>query len=176
MKKLFSASLIILLFVPIFGTYNWIKLETHLVKKSVKRKLIQGVDKSELTKLTFSPDQLATQVKWKHSKEFEYNGEMYDIVYTELEGEQTTYYCWWDEAESELNDSINTLTQLVLDSNAKHKTQKRQLQNIINTLYHSNSLTEGLIVFTKESKPEFYYHFNLKTKFNKVSSPPPQYC
>jgi hypothetical protein len=175
-KKLFSILLILSILIPISGTYTWLKLETHLVKKSVKRKLIEGVDKSELTKLTFSESDLQTKLKWKHSKEFEFNGEMYDIVYTEKENGSTTFYCWWDKAETELNNSVNKLTQIALNDKTNHNTQKNQVQNFIAGLFFIESTFDQTPMQWKDLTQCFAYSFSLKNYKLKTNSPPPQFC
>ena len=42
--------------------------------------MIAGIDKKELVFFEFSHTENQQKLKWKHSKEFEFNGEMYDVV------------------------------------------------------------------------------------------------
>ncbi|HET8803629.1 MAG TPA: hypothetical protein VFM72_03560, partial [Aequorivita sp.] len=42
-------------------------------------------------------------------KEFEYNGQMYDIVSKEIKGDSIFYRCWWDHEETQLNKNLKKL-------------------------------------------------------------------
>ena len=100
----------------------------HIQKKSVQREIkwsiAEGLPKSELTKLSFSSHNVDSLVTWKHSKEFEYKGEMFDIVQKELKGDSIHYWCWWDKEETLLNRKIEKLAYLALSGNEKSNKQK----------------------------------------------------
>ena len=68
-----------MLIAPAVVTYSWLQQRKRVVKKEVKWKMIVGIDKSELVLLKFSKAAMASKLKWKHAKEFEFNNQMYDI-------------------------------------------------------------------------------------------------
>lgn len=109
MKSVISILLISCLIFPLVGTYCFWEHERHLVRKSVKRRLIAGVESSELVLLKFSKEETQTKLRWKHSKEFEFNGQMYDIVETSFQDDSIFYRCWWDHAETALNKKLDKL-------------------------------------------------------------------
>ncbi len=45
----------------------------------VKTRILAGVGKNQMVRLSFTALATKTQLRWEHSKEFEYKGEMYDI-------------------------------------------------------------------------------------------------
>ena len=142
--------------------YAWLKYEKKMVRKSVKRKMIEGVDKEELVLLKFTPEQQAEHLNWKHSKEFEYAGEMYDIVERFTKNDTTYFYCWWDQEETALNRQLD---RLVADLSQSHP-QKNDSQNLLGQLfksfYWSEPAIERLSVLTENIKHFFHYQFAVK--------------
>ncbi len=69
-----------------------------------------GIDCAELVQLTISKQDAATKLRWEHSKEFSYQGEMYDIVYADSIGSDTIqYWLFWDNEETKLNRQLASL-------------------------------------------------------------------
>ena len=175
MKKLsIQITLIIVLLAPVLVTYSVLEYHKHQVKRSVKRQIIQGIDRVQLVALKFHNDDITTQLSWKHSKEFEFKGEMYDIVEAEFRGDSIVYYCWWDHEETQLNQKLEKLAAQVWDSDPLQKNQNQHLSNFLKTLFHENSHTsececgdeqKGQIGF----KSDFFYHLS-----SAPTSPPPQ--
>ena len=67
--------------------------------------------------------------KWIHSREFKYNGEMYDIVKKEENDEQLFLYCINDKKEKKLEEE---LAKKIQDNSANGK--RWQLSNHLNIL------------------------------------------
>ncbi len=65
---------------PISGVFAWIHFEKAIVRGEVRRHIISGADKNGLVVLEFSKMETESLLRWEHSREFEYNGQMYDIV------------------------------------------------------------------------------------------------
>lgn len=126
MKRIISISLLLLLLLPVAVTVSWLNMEKHLVRKSIKRKIISGIDKSELVALTFHKNEINTTLKWKHSKEFEYKGQMYDIVETSIGSDSIQYWCWWDFEETQLNKKLDNLLASAWNQHPP-KNEKHQL-------------------------------------------------
>ncbi len=98
-----------LLVDPIAGTFTWLSYQKTLVKKQVKSQIDEGIDKGELVLLKFSKEEIQTELRWEHSREFEYNRKMYDIVETKAEGNTVYYWCWYDHKETMLNRHLEEL-------------------------------------------------------------------
>lgn len=41
--------------------------------------------------------------RWEHSREFEFQGQMFDVARRELRGDTLHLWCYWDAAETDLN-------------------------------------------------------------------------
>lgn len=81
----------------------------HVVKKEIKRKMIKGIDDEELVLLKFSIKDSKTKLKWKHAREFFFEGEMYDVVSHEIKSDSIYYRCWWDHEETALSKKLDRL-------------------------------------------------------------------
>lgn len=128
--------------------------------------MIAGIEKEELVLLKFKTGEEKTQLRWEHSKEFEYKGQMYDVVLREEIGDSSYYHCWWDAEETALNQQLTDLTQLALNSNPQRQKHQKSLYSFLQTFYFPSTykwsacLNESNNVFNSycieaQSKPYF---------------------
>jgi hypothetical protein len=172
-NKIFGIFLIVCLVAPIVTTYLVFKYQKKQIKREIKRKIISEIDKSELVLLKFTEEEKNTQLKWEHSKEFEYKGEMYDIVESSTVGDTTYYWLWWDHKETKLNKQLNDILKTILGKNPQNNRNKELLINYLKSLYHN--IESELI------KPHFILNLqnnkcwieNFKNIFSKAPSLPP---
>lgn len=103
-------------------------LQLSAARHEVKQLIKAGVPEEDqvLLKIPLSLEQTpnSTFVR-KHSREFRYKGEMYDILSKELHGDTTWYTCIHDVKESELFKDLDNKVKLFLSSNPS---QREQLQ------------------------------------------------
>lgn len=72
--------------------------------------MIAGIDCAELVQLTISKQDAANKLRWEHGREFEYQGQMYDIVFTDsLSNDTLIYWLFWDNEETKLNRQLASL-------------------------------------------------------------------
>jgi len=152
-----------------------LKNQQKQVKREVKWKLIEGVDRSELVLFKFTEEDKKTQLNWKHAKEFEYKGEMYDIAETEFHGDTTYYWCWWDYEETALNKQLDQLFSFALGNSPMHKQNQEKVIQIFKSLYF---VEESSVLYVSYIEPSNYffdaYRFNYLNHFISPNSPPPQ--
>lgn len=122
-----------MLIAPAVVTYTWLQQRKRAVKKEVKWKMIAGIEKSELVLLKFSKTEVSTKLKWKHSKEFEFNNQMYDIVDKVVSNDSVKYWCWWDYKETKLNKQLDELLVGVY----QHDSKSKEKQDLLNKFYKS---------------------------------------
>lgn len=126
LKQLFSILLISSLIGPYLGISLYLKHEKKMLKREIKHRIIEGINRSELVELSFTPEE-EKQLRWEHSKEFEYKGEMYDVVESKSENGKITYWCWWDNEETSLNRRLNSLLSRALnDTHPSNSTKNAQ--------------------------------------------------
>jgi hypothetical protein len=172
--KLLGILLILCFVAPIATTSIVLQIQKKQVKKEVKRRLLQGIDRSELVLLKFSEDDKNTRLKWKHSKEFEFEGEMYDVVETMLVGDSTHYWVWWDDEETKLNHTLNDLAFLAFGNRPKKQEHQQRFSQFFKSFY-LHAYDPDFLYAEDESNlnPPFYpgfFHSNLIDPF----VPPPE--
>lgn len=130
-----SIFLLICLLFPVVGMFCWLQVKKTAVRKQVKHQLIAEIDRAELVLLKFAENEKEKKLRWEHSKEFEFAGEMYDVVETEMHGDTTYYWCWWDHEETKLNRQLNQLALNALAKDPQHNRHKQRLTQFFQSLY-----------------------------------------
>ncbi len=157
-------------------SYVLLKNQQKKIRKEVKRTLMNSVHKDELVLLKFSKAGQKKSLRWKHSKEFEYNGEMYDIVDTQVSEDSIYYWVWWDHKETKLNKKLDDWVAFVLGNNPKNQENQKQLQHILKSLYFTED-TEKLALAFIEVKKNFYFKQKYYDSiFHTPLIPPPEKC
>lgn len=101
--------------------YAYLQFEKSAIRREIKWKMIAGMDEAELILLKFTKEETQTKLRWEHSKEFEYNGQMYDIVSKKVEGDSIFYRVWWDHEETELNKNLKKLVAIAFDQDEENQ-------------------------------------------------------
>ena len=166
--KLAGLLLFLCLIVPIAATYTFLHYRKMYIKKEVKQQIIAGIDKEELVLLIFTKEEAQTKLRWEHSHEFEYNGQMYDIVEMEISGDTIYYHCWWDYKETKLNKKLYELLAYAMGNDGKKKESQQRLTNFYTSLFHSINDAWKPLYLISEINPCIYYFY-----YSSVSFPPP---
>lgn len=135
-KQILGYSLFLTLLAPVLITFSYLHTQKYLLRKEVKQQIIAGIDKNDLVLLAFSAEQAQTELRWKHAREFEYRGEMYDIVEHEQSGDSLFYWCWWDSEETQLNRQLEELLTQALQQNHQRQQRQHQLLSFFKNLFH----------------------------------------
>jgi hypothetical protein len=135
--RTFSATfLLFVLLLPLSGEYIWLSLKKMTVKSQVKHRMMASIDKSEFMMLRFTTETAADELEWEHSKEFEYKGEMYDVIQSSITTDSAIYWVWWDAEESQLNKELKALVDQTL-TNSTNKSE----QNLVAKFQFSQNYT-----------------------------------
>ncbi len=105
----------------------------------MKWKMIAGIDINELVLLKFTEAESQSQLRWEHSMEFEYKGQMYDIVKKEIKGDISYYWCWLDHEETKLNRQLDSLVAQVLWNNPQRQEKQNKLIEFFKKLYSESN-------------------------------------
>jgi hypothetical protein len=105
------AGLLAVLFLsdPGAGTSAWLQIRKAIVKDQVRRHILSSPDRTGLVLLEFTKTETESLLRWEHAREFEFDGQMYDIVDSWSEGETVFYRCFWDRAETRLNQLLRAI-------------------------------------------------------------------
>lgn len=124
-----------ILIAPIAALYTCLQFEKSALRREIKWKMIAGMDKEELVLLKFTKKETQTKLRWEHSKEFEHNGQMYDIVSKEIKGDSIFYRCWWDHEETALNKKLQKLVASSFDNDEDKQRNQKELNLYFKTFF-----------------------------------------
>jgi hypothetical protein len=167
LKKSLSIWLLVVLIAPAVLAVSWLHFEKRQVKREVKWNMIAGLDNEELVLLKFTQVDSA-KLRWEHDREFEHQGEMYDIVERQIKGDTTYYYCWWDHEETKLNQKLQSLLAEIWQSNSNKKEQEEHLIALYKSLFISNE-----IVCETASREDLAHYAHYLYGVKKREIPPP---
>lgn len=175
LKVKFLGLLLLLCFVlPIATNFVILQYQKRQVKREVKRKIMAGLEKEDLVLLKFTEQEKHTQLNWKHSKEFEYRGENYDIVTTEVAGDTTYYRCRRDYEETKLNRQLDELVSIALGNNPKNLENQNRLFNFFKSLWFSEPAEEKYFSAQEITNPCFFKPNFYSSVFRLPPVPPPK--
>jgi len=120
-----------ILFAPVATIYTFLQFEKSTIRRELKWKMIAGIDLEELVLLKFSKEETQTKLRWEHSKEFEYEGQMYDVVSSEIKGDTIFYHCWWDHEETKLNKKLKILVANAFDKGEDNQQKQKNLHTYL---------------------------------------------
>ena len=171
MKKYIGIFLLLCLLLPSAGTYVWLTFHKKNLKKEVKRKLIAGINKEELVLLQFSKAEVEKKLKWEHAKEFEYKGQMYDVVETRITKDSISYWCWWDYKETKLNQELNEIFLGVLEADTEREEKQKRLSKFYRSLFFQNKSFWHFYTSQIDKHTEAISYSTIF--YNSISFPPP---
>lgn len=134
MRRIITISLLLAIVLPYAGTEAWLRWQQKKVKKAVKWRMIGGLQKEELMVLKFSTEETKTKLSWKHSREFSFKGQWYDIVDTTLRGDSTEYLVWHDHEETALSKKLDFLVKSIWQNNPGRQEKQGRLMLFAKTL------------------------------------------
>lgn len=108
--RLFFASLLIAVFaLPFWCSETWHAFLIHKASKYARQQIAQGLNDSDLIRLRFSHHEARVTLYWKHSREFRFDNEWYDIVRIHADADSVTYLCYHDKEETALRKKAASL-------------------------------------------------------------------
>jgi hypothetical protein len=145
------------------------------VRKALKWQLIAGVEREALVLLKFTPEEARTQLRWKHAGEFEYRGEMYDIVETAIHGDTAYYWLWWDREETQLNRQLQALVGQALRQDPERRAAQARFFDFFETLYCAPQQRFCFVVYGQNLPPGGCCGLGAGVLLHPPPSPPPEY-
>lgn len=128
--------------------------------------------KEDLVLWEFSDIEIHSKLKWKHDREFEYQGEMYDVVYREQKGNKHLLWCYHDCKEKEIKEKITRLFAFGFQDDVQKNDSQKKLLQFYSGLYFCNTQ----IQLSQNQTPKKYYipeSFHLiLTNFSPPVPPP----
>ncbi len=132
--------------------------------------MIRGIDKQELILVKVGIDEVETRLRWEHSREFEYAGQMYDVIEREINIDTVFLYCWPDHAETRLNKQLTTLMALAMGQRPHNKDNQKRLADFFKSLFRSPQSEKTTQVQVIEMEP---VHSIYRSDYSSFNLPPP---
>ncbi len=173
MRKWLSILFVLSITAPFVGLFGWLSVEKQMLRKEVKHQLMSVTSNEELKTLQFEYDDTLKLLKWEHEKEFEYDGEMYDVVRRSYSTGKVTYHVWWDHEETVLNQKLDRLTTSLFNKSPEKKRTSQQLSFFLLQLFISQNETVIHPLLNVKRKEVFAYQDLKSKRFIDVSTPPP---
>ncbi len=165
--------LLFCLVVPWAATFSYLHYAKRTVRKEVKHRMLAQIDKNELVHLTFAVADVDSLLKWEHAKEFEFKGEMYDVVQLEKKGDSIAYWCWHDAEESRLNKKLDGLLANLIDSNPFEHNKNKTTQEFFKKLFF-NQRSEKATAYSTYAGLIYIYNTSVLTATFVPPVPPPR--
>lgn len=135
--------------------------------------MIAGIDKSELELLKFSKAEIEQKLLWKHNREFQYQGEFYDVVQKETRGDSVFYWCWWDQEETELEKKLQKLVASHWNHDPIQKNKTDTIQKLFKHLFHETAAAFQNMSFFNPGCQAFWNYLESKPEINILQHDPP---
>ncbi len=137
MRRRLALLLLLCLCLPVAGTLALLHHQRGTVRRSVKKKLVEGVRDSELVRLSFRFPQDAHLLQWQDEHEFAHGGNLYDIVRVRTVGDSVHYVCWLDSEETLLYQRLEALFAQVWPTDPRPTGTKERLLEFWKKLFCS---------------------------------------
>lgn len=135
LRKIYSILLIAILLAPVLGTILFLHNYRIKARNEARELIISGLDRENLLLLKFTAEESVSLLAWEHPGEFEYNGQMYDIVDTEICGDTIYYRCFADHRETRINKAIEKVVAKAAGQDPVRKNQTDRLTDFFKTLF-----------------------------------------
>lgn len=127
-----------------------LRLKQWQVREEIEQQILMGMDKGELVELTFSLED-SKKLDWEHEREFEFEGQSYDIVESEVKGDSITYFVWWDKVETKIKHQLAELVSMAMNDDEQNQENQEKIDHLFKTLYYSSDFTGEAESFISKS-------------------------
>ncbi len=166
MRAGIALGLLCLLLSPWWSTHASYEWERWRLHRQVRAQIMTGLPDSALVLLRFSLAEARQRLCWERSDEFVLNGQWYDVVRQQQQGDTLFLWCLPDQAEAALE---HTYQQQLTSLMASHPLLRQSLQRL--WLFFMG-------LFWKKSEIQMWAGFLLakKTPVAFALAPYPQPC
>ncbi|WP_041294118.1 hypothetical protein [Ignavibacterium album] len=146
---------------------------THFVKKIVHEKLLDEELKDEITLLSISKKDIAENkisFQWVDSREFRFNGKIYDIKKNLSDADSLRFLCYYDDKENLLEELFHSFSKSEIERN-KDRSNQISLLTFLGLYIQKPA---QLMVDFYSHKIQLCYFNQTNQFFAEVITPPPQ--
>lgn len=161
---------------PVLVTTGWLQYHRYATRERIERQLYLTQESTEVVTLTFAKTDIKKLLEWEHNREFEFQGQMYDVIDANETPDSITYRCIWDKAETRIKKQLNQLVAQSLENDTQHHSRQQQIQIQLLKLYFEPT-------FNWQSKADGIARINhscctpnYSQLFYSLDNPPPESC
>lgn len=174
LKRLFSILLISVILLPISGTYLFFHFKEIQIKKEVNEFIQNKIEEKDIITLRFSDKEIKTRLVWKHSREFIFEGNMYDIVDQGVDGNMTWYRCYRDHKETRLFNEKEKRIARAIGNDPAQKKQSERIKQILKTAFQNKSINWNILLPPPSIILFSIFHFPFSIFPPSPPVPPPE--
>lgn len=176
MKKKSSAIfLFLILTISYTGSYSWFFLQKQFLKREAKRIIERTIGEDQFIKLSFTKKKIRNMLTWENEHEFEFQGNMYDVVKTNTYADSVVYICWLDKKETKLNSKLVYLLNSKLISNSTSTKNQIQVFSIFKILYFDQKFENQNFDLVIKNKYQQFKQKIISYIFLEKPLPPPRF-
>lgn len=158
------------------GSYIWLQGRIEVATQVASLRIKKAIPEADQILWKFSISDSQTELRWEHSREFEYRGEMYDIIRSDQRGDTMVYWCYWDREETRLKKRMNFLVFKMMGPSPQSRNEGRQFTEFFRSLYFPfEKVRNSIAGFSKEKRELRPYLFALLKSDIIPPSPPPEF-
>lgn len=155
---------------------GWLRMDISLHQIEVRRELENdrsfSVSEERILELTFTLEETETLLDWEHEREFEYQGQMYDILESHQEGDSITYKVWADHEETRMK---GLLSKLIKDGFGEEEDGSTKHLRDFQLFFHlSQKANFSSPIYFKELKSSYSTIFYTSPLLRPTTPPPNQ--
>lgn len=158
--------------VIVTATIFQIQCQKKNIRKEVKQLILEGMNETDLTTFIFTQQEYDA-LYWEHSKEFEFEGVMYDVVRKSRLGNKWEIVCWKDIKESIQNERLDKLIAKLLSGDQDE--ENKPVERLVLSLYYSPLIHYAMPITVSDKSLDFFYLPSVSNYKSGPNSPPPQF-
>lgn len=174
MRKLISILFLFLLFGPLTVALSWLHYQKKVIHQEVKNGVISE-NKEVLVPFEFSEETFKHLHFSRGSEEFEYNGEMYDVIEIKHLNGKIILFCWHDSKETKINKQLDELYGYILNSNPQRNKTLFHVNLFMKNLYSEDLSLVHLDIPSLNNVPHTHKSNHLRSLTYTPPTPPPEF-
>lgn len=136
---------------------------------------MEKYSENDLQEIIIHKNEIESKLAWEHEREFELDGEMYDVISTEIKGDSISYHCIHDEKESSINKRMISFIKNYLNDQTGRDASLIAFSDIFKVLYPPFTILTEYAVFMEIQSGFFGYEISaIPQYYNQPSTPPPR--
>ncbi|MBK9150799.1 MAG: hypothetical protein IPM26_07280 [Saprospiraceae bacterium] len=175
MQRWIAVTLACAILLPVLTMQVWLHYEKYRIKKTVKYHIRNTIPRDELVELKFTQEEIKTKLRWEHSGEFEFQGQMYDVIDSYTCDNYLIYLCWRDHEETAINQKLRNYVENDFHQAPVNKDKKMQFRLFLKNLFIPDicSLAD---IRSSSIIIENMWHFSgqVLKGYESAETPPPQ--